>query len=52
VWETLSDHAKSISMRIKTEPGVWPSGAGTMHPLARQRAIASGGVGEQTGQAL
>ena len=51
VWETLSDHAKAISTRIKTEPGVWPSGAGTMHPLAGQRALASGGAGERTGQA-
>jgi hypothetical protein len=42
VWETLSDHAKSLCARIKTEPGVWPLGAGTMHPLASQRALAIG----------
>ena len=50
VWETLSEHAKSLCTQIKTEPGVWPSGAGTMHPLARQRAIAKGDAGERTGQ--
>ncbi len=44
VWETLSDHAKSLCTRIKTEPGVWPAGAGTMHPLARERALAKGVV--------
>ena len=45
VWETLSDHAKSLCSKITTEPGIWPSGAGTMHPLARERAIANGNLG-------
>jgi hypothetical protein len=45
IWETLGDHAKAVSMRIKTEPGVWPAGAGTMHPLAGVRAMAKGEVG-------
>jgi hypothetical protein len=40
VWETLSDHAKAVSRRVVTEPGVWPAGAGVMHPLARERALA------------
>jgi hypothetical protein len=42
IWETLGDHAKAVSMRIKTAPGVWPAGAGTMHPLAGVRAMAEG----------
>ena len=45
VWETLSDHAKSLCARIVTEPGVWPLGAGTMHPLARERAMAKKSAG-------
>lgn len=42
IWETLGDHAKAVSTRIKTAPGVWPAGAGTMHPLAGVRAMAKG----------
>ncbi len=37
IWETLSPHARHISRRVKTEPGVWPAGAGVMHPLAAKR---------------
>jgi hypothetical protein len=37
VWQTLSAHAQSIARRIKTDPGVWPAGAGVMHPLASKR---------------
>ncbi|HEY5107688.1 MAG TPA: phytanoyl-CoA dioxygenase family protein [Caulobacteraceae bacterium] len=38
VWASLSHHAQRISRRIKTEPGVWPAGAGAVHPLAARRA--------------
>jgi hypothetical protein len=38
IWETLSPHAQKITARIKTAPGVWPAGAGEMHPLASKRA--------------
>ena len=34
LWETLSAHAKRITKDIKQEPGIWPYGAGYMHPLA------------------
>ena len=40
VWESLSDHAKRLCRFIKTEPGVWPRGAGVMHPLACERLAA------------
>lgn len=34
IWKSLSAHAQRISGRIKMAPGVWPAGAGMMHPLA------------------
>ena len=34
LWETLSPHARDICRDIRQEPGVWPFGAGFMHPLA------------------
>ncbi len=37
IWSTLSDHAKKICAKVKAEPGVWPAGAGVMHPLANER---------------
>jgi hypothetical protein len=40
IWRDLSPHAKRISSRIKAQPGEWPAGAGTMHPLASERAKA------------
>jgi len=43
IWETLSPHAQKIASRIKTAPGKWPAGAGTMHPLASARAKAKAG---------
>ena len=40
VWAALSTHAQQISGRVKTAPGVWPAGAGAMHPLASKRQAA------------
>ena len=40
VWETLSAHAQHLCRHVKAEPGVWPAGAGVMHPLAAGRARA------------
>ena len=40
IWLTLSDHGRKIAEPIKTEPGVWPAGAGVMHPLSAKRAEA------------
>ncbi len=37
IWETLSPHGQKICRPIKEAPGVWPAGAGVMHPLTRQR---------------
>ena len=37
IWETLSPHAQRICRLIKAEPGIWPAGAGEMHPLASKR---------------
>jgi Phytanoyl-CoA dioxygenase (PhyH) len=37
VWADLSPHAQRLCRHIKCEPGVWPRGAGVMHPLSSQR---------------
>lgn len=37
IWEKLSPHARALSKDIVEEPGVWPAGAGIMHPLADKR---------------
>ena len=37
IWKTLSPHAQELCKHIKTEPGVWPAGAGVMHPIAGKR---------------
>jgi hypothetical protein len=49
VWETLSPHAKSLCRPIKTEPGVWPTGAGVMHPLKTRRQEARARTPEEAG---
>ena len=40
IWGTLSPHAQRVSGRVKTDPGVWPLGAGVMHPYHAQRQAA------------
>jgi len=40
IWETLTDHGRTICQDVKAEPGVWPKGAGIMHPTANQRRTA------------
>ncbi|MFI4934333.1 MAG: phytanoyl-CoA dioxygenase family protein [Caulobacterales bacterium] len=40
VWAELSAHAQRLSLRVKTQPGVWPEGAGAMHPLTTGRTAA------------
>jgi hypothetical protein len=37
VWETLSEHARYLSRYVKAEPGVWPLGAGEVHPIEAER---------------
>jgi Phytanoyl-CoA dioxygenase (PhyH) len=40
IWTALSLHGQHISMLTRVPPGVWPVGAGVMHPLARERRAA------------
>ena len=44
VWKNLSQHGQNISRRVKAKQGVWPSGAGVMHPLASKRRQAYFGI--------
>ncbi len=37
LWLTLSPQAQHLARHVKTDPGVWPEGAGVMHPLAAER---------------
>ena len=39
IFKSLSPHAQHISRFVKAEPGVWPAGAGKMHPLAHDRKM-------------
>lgn len=48
IWESLSEHGKAISLPVRAEPGVWPAGAGVMHPLLKGRRaanVSSPGIG-------
>ena len=40
IWETLTPFGQQLCDWVKAEPGVWPPGAGVMHPLASQREAA------------
>ena len=42
VWERLTPHGQHLCRYIKAAPGVWPAGAGVMHPLANKRREAAG----------
>ena len=37
IWATLSPYARHLCREVVCEPGVWPAGAGVMHPLASER---------------
>ena len=37
IWQELSPHAQKICRNIKAEEGVWPFGAGELHPLSSMR---------------
>lgn len=41
IWETLTPHAQHLCKFIKAEKGVWPAGAGVMHPLSNKRIEAA-----------
>ena len=49
VWKALPPHAQRISRRIKTAAGVWPAGAGVMHPLSSGREEAKARGKEKAG---
>lgn len=40
IWETLTPHAQKICRFITEAPGIWPAGAGVMHPTRKQRLAA------------
>ncbi|MYD43830.1 MAG: phytanoyl-CoA dioxygenase family protein [Gammaproteobacteria bacterium] len=37
IWLSLSKHAQAITRNIKADEGVWPFGAGELHPLSSMR---------------
>ncbi|MCY3859968.1 MAG: phytanoyl-CoA dioxygenase family protein [Gammaproteobacteria bacterium] len=37
IWQKLSPHAQEICRNIKADEGVWPFGAGELHPLSSMR---------------
>ena len=41
IWQQLTPRARQICRHIKQATGVWPYGAGRMHPLASKRKAAS-----------
>jgi Phytanoyl-CoA dioxygenase (PhyH) len=50
-WAELTPHGQRICRYIKCDPGVWPRGAGVMHPLAAERQAAFERVGARRGTA-
>ena len=40
IWADLSPHAQRVSLLTRFPPGMWPAGAGVMHPLASERRAA------------
>jgi ectoine hydroxylase-related dioxygenase (phytanoyl-CoA dioxygenase family) len=50
LWETLSDHARRLCRAVVAPPGVWPAGAGVVHPLAATRQAASAVALPTTGE--
>ncbi len=45
IYQGLSQHARTICRRVKADPGVWPPGAGIMHPHAHARQKAKENTG-------
>ena len=41
IWQTLGAHAKHLCRHVNAPPGVWPAGAGVMHPLRAERRAAA-----------
>jgi hypothetical protein len=45
LFETLCDHGRHLAREVVAEPGVWPPGAGVMHPLSSERKKARKAAG-------
>ena len=41
IWRQLSPHGQRLCRRVVADEGVWPAGAGVVHPLAAARQAAS-----------
>ena len=37
IWSQLSSHGQRITRQIVQQPGIWPPGAGILHPLVSER---------------
>jgi hypothetical protein len=48
IWQGLSRHAQHLCRAVRAEPGVWPAGAGVMHPVADKRKEAKAMVRAET----
>jgi hypothetical protein len=48
VWEALSPRGRKIALAVKAAPGVWPAGAGIMHPTRERRRQAKAAALAQT----
>ncbi len=44
IWQTLPPRAQRLARAITTPPGVWPAGAGVMHPLRSKRLQAKADI--------
>ncbi|MBV7339718.1 phytanoyl-CoA dioxygenase family protein [Chloroflexi bacterium TSY] len=49
IWETLTPHGQHICEFVRANPGVWPPGAGVMHPTKSKREEASNGFYKSVG---
>ncbi|MEM7130037.1 MAG: phytanoyl-CoA dioxygenase family protein [Chloroflexota bacterium] len=43
IWETLTPHAQRLCINVRADKGVWPAGAGIMHPLINKKKELSEG---------
>lgn len=50
MWLGLAEPGRRIAQRVRAAPGVWPAGAGVMHPLASGRAAAKGAPADVPGR--
>lgn len=41
-WQTLTERGRRIARAAVCDAGVWPAGAGVMHPLRSERQKAAG----------